>query len=235
MLIVYFTGKAIDFQKQIRRIYEVIDIQRENREFHLKIHKDLNPIYLDQIRSNVNQGVLNEVFLNCGRQGFNIKRITEEDYSTILRLSERLPPSSYIIGSESILEDFLVNNWDPKNFFGDFFENFEILKSDSGDLIGQQYPTHEVGIIDILCKDKKTGDFLVLEIKRGPETSDDVIGQLSRYMGWVKRNLAQEKRVYGMIITSGYDEKLKYALEIIPRTYLAIYHINFKITLENNK
>jgi len=229
-LIVYFTGKAVNFQKQIRNIYEVIDVQRENREFHLKLCKEINPIYLDQIRSNVTQGILDEVFLNCGRQGFNIKIITQIDYEKIIQLSEGLPTSSYIIGAEDLLEEFLVNNWNSKNFFGQKFQDYEILKDDSGELVGQQFPTREIGIIDILCKSVRTSDFLVIELKRGPETSDDVIGQLARYMGWVKMNLAQVNEVYGMVLTSGYDEKLKYALSVIPNTFVATYSLDFEIT-----
>jgi RecB family endonuclease NucS len=34
----------------------------------------------------------------------------------------------------------------------------------------------------------RNGDFVVVETKKGKE-SDKVVGQIQRYMGWVKRNL----------------------------------------------
>lgn len=110
---------------------------------------------------------------------------------------------------ESQLEDLIVSKWDsiPE------FKDLEILQED-GEYIGQQYDTKEVGRIDLLCRNKKTGAFVVVELKRGRE-SDKVVGQVLRYIGWVKENLAKSGQdVYGIIITfeGDPDPRLKYAL-----------------------
>jgi hypothetical protein len=73
---------------------------------------------------------------------------------------------------------------------------------------GKQYST-EIGIIDILAISGE--EFVVIEFKRD-KTSDEAIGQLLRYMGWVHMNLANRKRVRGIIIAKEFDDKIKYAI-----------------------
>lgn len=129
---------------------------------------------------------------------------------------------------ESQLEDIVISSWEniPK------FKDLEILQED-GEYIGQQYDTKEVGRIDLLCKDKKTGDFVIIELKRGRE-SDKVVGQTLRYMGWVKKNLAKEgQNVCGLIITfeGDPDSRLKYSLEPIKDLIeLKFYKISITIS-----
>ena len=48
---------------------------------------------------------------------------------------------------------------------------------------------------------------MVIELKKG-RAADKVFGQLSRYMGWVKKNLAKDAEVSGMIVGSNIDDKL---------------------------
>ena len=70
---------------------------------------------------------------------------------------------------EKQLEDFIIHNWD-KTELG---ERFNLIIED-GELISQQYRT-EIGSIDILAKDKKSGSFVVIELKKS-QTSDDTVG-----------------------------------------------------------
>ena len=55
------------------------------------------------------------------------------------------------------------------------------------------------------------------------------MGQISRYMGWLKQNLAKDEGVKGVIVAKKVDEKLKYAASIIPDISLFEYELNFKI------
>ncbi len=67
-----------------------------------------------------------------------------------------------------------------------------------------------VGRSDLICTDRN-GDLVVIELKRGM-TSDEAIGQVLRYVGWVKENIAEaEQKVHGWIVTSNYDEHLRLA------------------------
>lgn len=231
LILVYFAGAAINYHKQLRMVYRVTKVSKGNIEFELKQYQEITPpITLDQIRANVKKGILEDVFLNCGRQGFNIRKIEYDDYEKVLRLSETLPPVSAIVGAEDLLEDFIVNNWNPEDFFGKEYSGLRILEDSNGNLTGQQFDTKIVGIIDLLCKDR-SNNYVVIEIKKGSETSDEVVGQLARYMGWVKENLAKNKNVIGIVISGGYDEKLRYAVKAIPNSYLGTYEMHFQIKL----
>lgn len=101
---------------------------------------------------------------------------------------------------EKTLEDNIEKNFD------DFGKRVKINMK----LIGRQYST-TVGPIDLLGQDKKTGQYIVIELKKG-RSADKVYGQLSRYMGWVKANLAGGAEVMGIIVGSTIDDKLRSAV-----------------------
>jgi len=92
----------------------------------------------------------------------------------------------------------------------------------------KEYPT-DAGRIDILCTDTK-GDFVVIETKKGRE-SDKVVGQISRYMGWVKLKMADHNQnVRGVIITNEPDEQLSYAIAPHSNIKLKYYKVKFELT-----
>lgn len=68
-----------------------------------------------------------------------------------------------------------------------------------------------VGRTDLICRDEK-GNYVVLELK-AVQSSDNVVGQILRYMGYVRENWAakENKNVKGIILTPGYDEQLRLA------------------------
>ena len=123
---------------------------------------------------------------------------------------------------ESHLRDFIANNIEAITVNGHRLK----LYVDENGRDGVEYPT-DIGPIDILAVDEK-GNFVVFELKlsRG---ADKAMGQISRYMGWIKKNLAEDKRVKGVIVAKKVDEKLKYASSIIPDLSLFEYELNFKI------
>ena len=94
-----------------------------------------------------------------------------------------------------------------------------------GEPYGQQYPT-DVGRIDLLCRNKKTNSLVVIEIKRG-KSADQVIGQISRYMGYVKKKIAKPgQSIEGIIVTYGPDKKLEYAVAIHDKIRVFTYSVN---------
>ena len=68
-----------------------------------------------------------------------------------------------------------------------------------------------VGRTDLICRDK-AGNFVVLELK-AVQSSDYVVGQILRYMGYIRENWAKEEKVKvsGIVITPTYDEQLRLA------------------------
>ena len=123
---------------------------------------------------------------------------------------------------EKDLENFLIGNWE-KTELG---KNYSLIYENE-ELISQQYKT-DIGIIDILAQEKSTGNYAVIELKK-QQASDKAIGQLARYMGWVKKNMAKNGTVKGVIISCTNDEKLTYALQTIPNAELFLYKISFSL------
>lgn len=93
-------------------------------------------------------------------------------------------------------------------------------------LQGHQLDTDVVGRIDILAVDEQ-GGFVVIELKAG-EADERVYGQILRYMGWVKRELAGGKPVRGIIVANSFHERAKYAMEATPNIKLVRYEVSFR-------
>ncbi len=124
---------------------------------------------------------------------------------------------------ERYLEDFIVSN-----FIAVFQGKLELLTDPEVGPIGQQYQT-EVGVIDILALDASTGDFVVIELKKGRQ-ADKVVGQVLRYMGWVAENLCEgSQRVSGLIICGEPDVKLTYALKMVNNVSIKYYRVDFRL------
>lgn len=123
---------------------------------------------------------------------------------------------------EKQLEDFIIRNWDET----EFGEKYELIFQD-GELKSQQYST-SIGPIDILAKDKNTGSHVVIELKRD-QTSDDTVGQVARYMGWVKEEL-NDPDVRGIIVAGSFDQRLHYAGQMVPNVDVFLYQVDFKLS-----
>lgn len=123
---------------------------------------------------------------------------------------------------EKYLEEFIEKNFERI----DFGCNMELYQDEESS--GRQYQT-AVGRIDLLAKDKDTDEFIVIELKKG-KSNDVVVGQILRYMGWVKDNLANpDKIVRGIIIAKESDEKMQYALKMVQNIDLYLYSVSFSL------
>lgn len=124
---------------------------------------------------------------------------------------------------EKHFEDFLVTNWETTTLG----KEYDLIVED-GELVSQQYDTKSIGKIDLLVKSKNENGYVVIELKRS-QTSDQTIGQITRYMGWVKKNLKNANDVKGIIIAPGFDPKLKYSLEMLENIKLLQFKVNFSL------
>ena len=130
-------------------------------------------------------------------------------------------PAIFVL--EKHLEDFLVANWSQT----DLGIEYDIFQED-GELRGQQYPT-DTGNMDILAVSKDKTKLLVVELKKG-RASDAVVGQIQRYMGYVKEELAEEHQsVEGVIIALDDDLRIRRALAVTNNIRFLKYQISFKL------
>lgn len=124
---------------------------------------------------------------------------------------------------EKHLEDFLVKNW-KQTELGKHYDIYE----EEGELVGQQYPS-DTGPIDILAISKDKQELLVVELKKG-RVSDNVVGQVQRYMGYVLEELAEKnQKVKGVIIGFDDDIRIKRALSVTHNIDFYRYQLTFKL------
>ena len=87
-----------------------------------------------------------------------------------------------------------------------------------------------MGQINILAVSKDNKRLLVIELLNADEASDIVVGQILRYMGYVKEELLDSgQEVEGMIIALEDDKKLRLAISIVPSITFFRYELNFKL------
>jgi hypothetical protein len=156
-------------------------------------------------------------------------KISENDFMVIMGMQPDMVPKIEVeeemeFALEKYLEEFIVDNWDKI----DFGEKLELYEDDDGN-IGKQYYAGEIGYIDILAKDQK-GNFVVIELKKGRK-NDEVVGQVLRYIGWVRENLATKNQdVRGLVIVGEKDPKLELALnEISKKVSAKLYRVSFTL------
>ncbi len=169
---------------------------------------------------------------------FTMTEISEQKFASLTQTTgavapnesaEAVPEATAEFALEKHLENFIVENFDR------IFKGELRLYRDAEGTPGQQYPTidddgREVGYIDILAVDATTGDYVVIELKKGRE-SDKVVGQIFRYISWVKDNLcAGEQNARGIVICSGTDKRLQAAVKLVPSLIqVQLYKIDFQL------
>jgi len=161
--------------------------------------------------------------LNSNELDTDIKEIIDQyKRAASIQIEDvRSPLNQGMFYLESQLEEFIIENWDST----ELGQKYDLIKED-GELISQQYQTG-VGTIDILAKDKVNNNHVVIELKKG-QTSDKTVGQLTKYMGWIKKHKNDDK-VKGIIIAGKYDEKLFYAAKMVPNAEVFLYEVLFRL------
>ena len=84
---------------------------------------------------------------------------------------------------------------------------------ESGLTLFQRQCRIPVGIIDLLFVDRER-NYVVVEIKRPAADYREVVGQITTYMGWVRKNIAgPSQTVRGIIVVGKPNERLSYSID----------------------
>jgi hypothetical protein len=184
------------------------------------------------VRKWVSEGKLSENMNNCGIVGFNVCQVDLNDYEAIVEWDKEAPvvvslPEPY----EETLRQYIVKksiaDKSLAKILDDRYKDYKLYEDANGKT-GELYNT-PIGQIDILYHNEKTGNFLVVELKRTSETSDDAVGQIARYIGWVQENLAKQNNVQAIIIAQSASEELRYAVRAMKDCKFAMYEVKFNI------
>jgi len=79
----------------------------------------------------------------------------------------------------------------------------------------------------VLAINEKEKEILIIELKSGIASIDAL--KILSYMQWVEENLAEGRRVKGLIIAQDMDDKLKYALRRIPDVQFKKFRMDIKL------
>ncbi len=160
-----------------------------------------------------------------------IRQIAQTDYVRITsgsppaeplsRTSEELTAQS-LFALEAHLEDFIERNW-SKISWGSPLELYR-----EGEQSGRQFPAGTWSI-DFFAIDRQKNELVVIELKRG-QTSDATVGQVLRYINWVRENVAgPNQNVRGIIIASDIDDALRYAARGLANITVKTYKVTFTL------
>jgi len=175
--------------------------------------------FSEQLRRSIGSiGTISEVTQHAEEISKLLSGIEYEGSPTIDPTVEE--PSVFVL--EKYLEDFLVSNWEST----ELGKSYDIYQDENG--TGQQYQT-DSGRIDILAVSKDGKELLVVELKKG-RASDAVVGQITRYMGYVTTELAGPgQKVKGVIVALEDDQRLRHSLVIVPGIDFYRYEVSFKL------
>lgn len=121
---------------------------------------------------------------------------------------------------ERDLQNYLVRNLTSLE------PGLQLYEDEDSQFNGVEFPVGQ-RYIDILAVGSD-GAFVVIETKVS-RAYDRVVGQLLRYMGWIKENLANEMPVRGIIVASEISNDLKLAASFVENVKLIEYEISFTL------
>ena len=121
---------------------------------------------------------------------------------------------------ERDLQNYLVQN------LGLLEPGLQLYKDEDGAFTGVEFPAGQ-RYIDILAVGTDNA-YVVIETKVS-RAYDRVVGQILRYMGWIKENIADEASVRGIIVASEISEDLILATSSVENVRLVEYKIAFSL------
>lgn len=126
--------------------------------------------------------------------------------------------------TEKAVEEHLETHWDRTEFAR---MGIALCRPDVHGFAGRQVMT-PLNTIDLLGFRAPQREWWVFELKKG-RSSDAVVGQVGRYMGWIGERARPGEQVRGAVIVGRADEKLKYSVRSNDRLSLWEYDARLAI------
>lgn len=125
---------------------------------------------------------------------------------------------------ERHLHDYLFDNWENLTLASEW----EIYARPGEPEAGYEFTT-PIGRIDLLARHRTEPRWLVIELKRHA-SSDQVVGQVLRYIGWIKAHHAElGETVEGLIVAREGEDRLHYAVSAVPSLTFMSYEVEFHL------
>jgi hypothetical protein len=189
----------------------------------IRRHAQLPPLVFEQLLTRCDARIrvlktLGDAYFDPAKAWSLLEYLIGDDGSPLPR------PADASLVTERAFEEYLQSHWDQTPFH----EQGVVLSTLERGFASRQVLT-PVNSIDLLGFDPKNRTWWVFELKRG-RPPDAVVGQVSRYLGWISaaRKQAGEKAV-GVVLSQGANPKLKYAIEPHPSLSLWIWDKEFRI------
>lgn len=137
---------------------------------------------------------------------------------TLAKSQADASPLDLRVTLEQYLEDLLVEQWETLPW------------ADQLEYIDRQVNCGKQDRLDILARDRTNGDYVVIELKRD-QGDDEVVGQVSRYMGWIKERRADHEGVgvRGIIVAHKATDRLRSA--VLPHPNICLFTYQFSVAL----
>ena len=209
----YYFGKIISDYKYYpdRPLIHCRDVEWQNKTID---RSEMS----EELRNST--GAINSVS-NITKYSSELNDFIDNAGISIVSNNEEIEDAS-MFALERHLEDFLVENWNNT----ELAKNYNIYEDD--EVFGQQFQT-DTGPIDILAISKDKKELLVIELKKG-KASDTVVGQIQRYMGYIKNEFLEEgQTVKGVIIALEDSIKIQRALSVTKDIEFYRYKVNFEL------
>lgn len=202
---------------------KVVLVDDEGKEYDTRMHKTAARIDgLTEWHKTHQTRVGDIVTLNINPDKSVKLSLRRESQTPTQDSEDELPATEIVPDLERLVEDFLEKNLNH-------VEKGLVLYRDENKIPGRQYST-DIGTIDLLCVDKNK-NFVVIENKRD-KGSDSTVGQITRYMGWVKQKLANDHPVRGIIIAHERDMKLEFSASVVSSIEIKYYKIDLRFVSE---
>ena len=152
------------------------------------------------------------------RQNRTIVELEKNEWQEIKDVIENTPPAPETVHTVPVELEIHLRRFLAENPY---------LIEEGLTLLKENEPIQH-GRPDLIFKDSN-GDFLVIETKKN-RGNREAVGQISEYMGLVKKHLASEgQSVRGIIIAFDPDESLQYAVYPHESIKLKSYEFEFKL------